>query len=144
VHAQFDRAFCIEDAAVLLEDADGTVHRARLRAFVRRRIYSLEIAFYLRVFYPDTGKPPSAFGGGPLKECNLADLLRAGPTQPALSPLLKSLSHFCRKYRPEGRFCRLCRFITTEPSIVCDSCHCLTRRPSFLLQCRDHPSPGQR
>jgi hypothetical protein len=51
-------------------------------------------------------------------------------SQPAC-PLLKSLSHFCRKYRPEGRFCRLCRFITTVPSTTCDLRHFLTRKRSI-------------
>ena len=61
----------------------------------------------------------------------MADILRAGPTQPARKPV-KSLSHFCRKYRPEGRFCRLCRFITTAPSTTCDSWHFLTRKRSLV------------
>jgi hypothetical protein len=30
VHTQFDRAFCIEDAAAFLEDANGAAHRVRL------------------------------------------------------------------------------------------------------------------
>jgi hypothetical protein len=55
----------------------------------------------------------------------------AGPTQPALKPV-KSLSHFCRKYRPEGRFCRLCRFITTAPSIIYVSGHFMAWKRSSV------------
>jgi len=52
-------------------------------------------------------------------------------SQPAC-PLLKSLSHFCRKYRPEGRFCRLCRFLTTVSSTTCDLRHFLTPKRSLV------------
>ncbi|MGB6133350.1 MAG: LacI family DNA-binding transcriptional regulator [Acidobacteriaceae bacterium] len=43
------------------------------------------------------------------------------PHDQPVGPLLKSLSHFCRKYRRFGRFCRLCRFVSAVPSITCDS-----------------------
>ena len=73
---------------------------------------------------------PGQFSKAP-KACILTDILRTGPTQPARKPV-KSLSHFCRKYRQEGRFGRLIRFITTAPSTTCDSWHFLTRKRSLV------------
>jgi hypothetical protein len=66
VHAQFDRAFCIEDAAAFLEDADGAAYRARIRrlccvGYIPRRLhmfsdYSIQIQANIQVLW----KAPSA------------------------------------------------------------------------------------
>lgn len=51
-----------------------------------------------------------------------------------ISPLatrLRFFPHFARKERPVGRFCRLCRLVSTVPSMLCDlNCSMASKRSS--------------